>query len=165
MTAQDITNKLGSSGSFKVQDNSSAGLLTITSSGNATLKGTLTVANGSTAFTLPTSDGTPGQVITTNGSGTLSWKTPTVRVQFLICTSGEWPGGNTVTGFFIGQIVMTAAPGAYTIPSNFLLCDGSLLSISSYTALFSLLGTTYGGNGTTNFALPNFTSLSPEGGL
>ncbi len=39
-------------------------------------------------------------------------------------------------------------------PKGWAFCDGQLLSISQNTALFSLLGTTYGGNGTSNFALP-----------
>lgn len=38
------------------------------------------------------------------------------------------------------------------------MCNGQLLSISQNTALFSILGTTYGGNGTSNFALPNLQS-------
>lgn len=40
-------------------------------------------------------------------------------------------------------------------PSGWASCDGQILAISQNTALFSLLGTTYGGNGTSNFALPN----------
>src|SRR5262249_45726857 len=40
-------------------------------------------------------------------------------------------------------------------PKNWLPCDGRLLSIPQNTALFSILGTAYGGNGTTNFALPD----------
>lgn len=40
-------------------------------------------------------------------------------------------------------------------PKGWAMCDGQLLPISQNTALFSLLGTTYGGNGTSNFALPN----------
>jgi microcystin-dependent protein len=40
-------------------------------------------------------------------------------------------------------------------PKGWAFCDGQLLPISQNTALFSLLGTTYGGNGQTNFALPN----------
>jgi microcystin-dependent protein len=40
-------------------------------------------------------------------------------------------------------------------PTGWAFCDGSLLPISQYTALFSLLGTQYGGNGTINFALPD----------
>lgn len=40
-------------------------------------------------------------------------------------------------------------------PQGWMFCNGAILSIQQYTALFSLLGTTYGGNGTTTFALPN----------
>jgi microcystin-dependent protein len=40
-------------------------------------------------------------------------------------------------------------------PTGWALCNGQTISIAQNTALFSLLGTTYGGNGTTNFVLPN----------
>lgn len=40
-------------------------------------------------------------------------------------------------------------------PANWALCDGRLLSISTYQALFTLLGTTFGGDGVTTFALPD----------
>jgi microcystin-dependent protein len=40
-------------------------------------------------------------------------------------------------------------------PRNWAFCDGALLDIRNYTALFSIIGTTYGGDGKTNFALPN----------
>jgi microcystin-dependent protein len=40
-------------------------------------------------------------------------------------------------------------------PRNWKICDGSLLPIAQYQTLFSLIGTTYGGNGTTNFAIPD----------
>ena len=46
-------------------------------------------------------------------------------------------------------------------PKNWALCDGQLMPISQNTALFALLGTTYGGNGTSNFALPNFQGCAP----
>lgn len=42
-----------------------------------------------------------------------------------------------------------------------MLCQGQLLPISQYTALFSLLGTYYGGNGTSTFGLPNFQGNVP----
>jgi microcystin-dependent protein len=48
-------------------------------------------------------------------------------------------------------------------PSGYLLCQGQLLPISQYAALFSILGTTYGGNGTTNFALPDLQGRAPIG--
>lgn len=46
-------------------------------------------------------------------------------------------------------------------PSGWALCDGQLLPISQNQALFSLMGTTYGGNGTTNFALPDLRGRTP----
>ena len=56
---------------------------------------------------------------------------------------------------FIGMIVMFAGNFA---PRNWAFCNGQLLSISQNTALFSILGTTYGGNGVTTFALPDLRS-------
>jgi microcystin-dependent protein len=51
----------------------------------------------------------------------------------------------------IGEIYMFAGNFA---PVGWAFCDGSLLPISPYQALFALVGTFYGGQGTTNFALP-----------
>lgn|SRR5262245_4999637 len=46
-------------------------------------------------------------------------------------------------------------------PTGWALCDGQLMSISQNTALFSLLGTTYGGDGKTTFGLPNLQGRVP----
>ena len=46
-------------------------------------------------------------------------------------------------------------------PSGFALCNGQLLSIAQNTALFSLLGTNFGGNGTSTFGLPNLQACFP----
>ncbi|UOQ53599.1 phage tail protein [Hymenobacter cellulosivorans] len=59
---------------------------------------------------------------------------------------------------YIGSIVLFAGNFA---PRNWAFCDGSLLSISQNSALFSILGTTYGGNGTTTFALPDLRGRTP----
>ena len=59
---------------------------------------------------------------------------------------------------FIGEIRMFAGNFA---PQGWALCNGQLLSISQNTALFSLLGTTYGGDGRTTFALPDLRGRSP----
>jgi microcystin-dependent protein len=48
-------------------------------------------------------------------------------------------------------------------PRYWAYCQGQLLSIAQNTALFSLLGTTYGGNGQTTFGLPNLASRTPVG--
>ena len=54
---------------------------------------------------------------------------------------------------FIGEITIFAGNFA---PRGYAFCEGQLLPIAQYQALFSLLGTTYGGDGRTTFALPNF---------
>jgi microcystin-dependent protein len=46
-------------------------------------------------------------------------------------------------------------------PTGWALCDGQIMPISQNTALFSLLGTTYGGDGKSNFALPNLQGNAP----
>ncbi|RUX03926.1 phage tail protein [Mesorhizobium sp. M8A.F.Ca.ET.059.01.1.1] len=46
-------------------------------------------------------------------------------------------------------------------PKGWALCDGQILPLSQNTALFSLLGTTYGGDGKSNFALPNLQGSAP----
>ena len=48
-------------------------------------------------------------------------------------------------------------------PRGWASCNGQLLPIAQYTALFSLLGTNYGGNGTTTFALPDLRGRAPIG--
>lgn len=48
-------------------------------------------------------------------------------------------------------------------PTGWAFCQGQLLAISQNTALFSLLGTTFGGNGQTTFALPDFRGRVPVG--
>ena len=53
---------------------------------------------------------------------------------------------------FLGEIRIV---GFNFPPMGWAFCDGQLLAITQYTALFSLLGTQFGGNGTTTFALPN----------
>jgi microcystin-dependent protein len=57
---------------------------------------------------------------------------------------------------YIGQIKIFAFSYA---PQNWALCQGQLLPISQNTALFMLLGNVYGGNGTTNFALPDLQGI------
>ena len=46
-------------------------------------------------------------------------------------------------------------------PKGWALCNGQILPLSQNTALFSLLGTTYGGDGKSNFALPNLQGSAP----
>ena len=59
---------------------------------------------------------------------------------------------------FLGQILLVPYNFA---PEGWAFCDGRILPIQQHTALFSLIGTTYGGNGTTTFALPDLRGRVP----
>ncbi len=61
---------------------------------------------------------------------------------------------------YIGMIKIF---GGNFAPRGWALCDGSLLNINQYPPLFALIGTTYGGNGTSTFALPDLRGRSPLG--
>lgn len=61
---------------------------------------------------------------------------------------------------FIGEITLFA--GNFE-PKGWAFCDGRLLPIAQHTALFSILGTTYGGDGKTTFALPDLRGRAPIG--
>lgn len=61
---------------------------------------------------------------------------------------------------FLGEIKIFA--GNYA-PQDWLICDGRLVNIADYNALFALLGTVYGGNGATTFALPDLRGRLPIG--
>ncbi|GAA4167879.1 phage tail protein [Gryllotalpicola koreensis] len=64
------------------------------------------------------------------------------------------------TDQYIGEI---RAVGFNFAPSGWALCNGQLLPIAQNTALFSILGTQYGGNGTSTFALPNLNGAAALG--
>jgi microcystin-dependent protein len=65
-----------------------------------------------------------------------------------------------MTSPFLAEIRMFAGNFA---PRGNAFCDGAIMPVQQNTALFSLLGTSFGGNGTSNFALPNFQSNVPVG--
>ncbi|KAF1009723.1 MAG: hypothetical protein GAK28_00367 [Luteibacter sp.] len=61
---------------------------------------------------------------------------------------------------FVGQIMMA---GFNFAPRGYALCNGQTMSIQQNQALFALLGTQFGGNGTTNFVLPDLRGRAPLG--
>ena len=94
---------------------------------------------------------------------------PTTGLQYLIRTEGLFPsrgdgstsgGSSGQTDSFIGEIGLF---GGNFAPGGWMVADGQLLQISQHTALFSILGTTYGGDGRTTFALPDMSSLLAVG--
>ena len=68
-------------------------------------------------------------------------------------------GNETGATCTVGEVVLDAG---VVYANNWLPADGRLIPISGNTALFSLVGITYGGNGTTDFGLPNLSYLDPH---
>jgi len=60
---------------------------------------------------------------------------------------------------FLGSLLLVPYNFA---PNGWMFCNGQLLPISQYSALFSLIGTTYGGDGVSNFALPDLRGRVPN---
>ncbi len=86
---------------------------------------------------------------------------PYLSMNYIISLFGIFPsqsGGGGATNPFLGQLNIYSFNFA---PSGAAMCNGQLLPINQNQALFSLLGTMYGGNGQTNFALPNLQGRVP----
>lgn len=95
----------------------------------------------------------------TGGSQPLDNLQPSLALNYLIALDGTFPSqngsgaGGASSDPFIGEISLFAGNFA---PRGWAEARGQLLQISQYPALFSILGTQYGGNGETNFGLPDF---------
>ena len=128
----------GSAGSFTVNGTLTATGLTDT--GNMSIGGTLSVT-GATTFT-----GIPSGPTAAAGTNTTQLATTA-----FVLANGAPTGG----------LIMW---GTASAPTGWLLCDGSAVSRSTYSALFSVVSTTFGvGDGTTTFNVPNYTNRMPYG--
>lgn len=92
----------------------------------------------------------------TGGGQAFNNMPPYTVINYCIALQGIFPSRSFDP--FIGQI---NAFGFNFAPRGWATCNGQLLPISSYTALFSLLGTMYGGDGRTTFALPDLRGRTP----
>lgn len=110
-----------------------------------------------------TAVGTTGDFLIKSGTGLVGSQKGhgTLGINYIIALAGIFPsqsGGGNYGGALVGEIKLFA--GTYA-PSGWAFCQGQLLPIATNTALFSLLGTTYGGDGSTNFALPDLRGSVP----
>ena len=101
--------------------------------------------------------GLPGGGVTgvAGGATPVSNAQPSLGLNYLVAVSGVYPSRDTAPfgdQAILGEVVAFADT---LVPDGFLPADGRLLQIAQYSALFSLFGTTYGGNGNTTFALPD----------
>lgn len=102
---------------------------------------------------------------TTGASQPLNNVQPSLAINYLVATEGIFPPREGGRGFFdnvpfLGQITQFAGDFA---PKGWVIANGQTMSIAQNQALFSILGTTYGGNGTTTFALPDFRGRTAIG--
>ncbi|MBN9382353.1 MAG: tail fiber protein [Chitinophagaceae bacterium] len=88
---------------------------------------------------------------------TVDNRQPTLTLNYCIALQGIFPSRNGNEPF-LAEIELFSFNFA---PKGWTQCNGQLLPINQNQALFSLLGTTYGGNGQTNFALPNLQGRVP----
>lgn len=97
------------------------------------------------------------------GGQPISIVQPSVALNYGLLATGIFPsrgGGGPASTALIGQIFSYAGP---TLPSGQFAADGQILPIAPNTALFSILGFGYGGNGVNNFALPDLRGRAPIG--
>ena len=88
---------------------------------------------------------------------TVDNRQPYLAMNYCIALQGVFPSQNSSTPF-ISEIELYSFNFA---PKGFAPCNGQLIAINTNAALFSLIGTFYGGNGTTTFALPNLQGRVP----
>lgn len=121
---------------------------------------------GEAVFEVTIGAGQPGPVGPTGPTGPAGAQGPkgdrgdpgTGTVDARFGTGTNWAAEGRGRECTIGEIILTAGSVANGTPAN-----GQLLPIQNYQALFALMGTTYGGNGTTNFALPDLRGAAPNG--
>ena len=143
--------------------------------GSTSLSTLLTITTSSISIPLPTTIGTSAsnKNLTVYGTTssiklTLTQSTGTAPMTISSTTkvnnlNADMVDGKHASDFDIpvGTIVMWAGS---TAPTNWLMCDGSAVSRTTYSTLFTVIGTTYGtGDGSTTFNLPNFKRRFPLG--
>ena len=137
---------------------------TIDTSGNANIQGAitlgtdLTVANGGTGVSTLTDKG----ILYGQGASAILATAAGTEGQLLRAGSSGVPAFSTINAVNpAGAIIMY---GAATAPTGYLLCDGSNVSRTTYSDLFSAISTTYGtGDGSSTFGVPNLQSRFPIG--
>ena len=110
----------------------------------------------------------PGNITGNKGDGLRHMNMqPYLTLNYIIASQGIFPSRNDDGTIrldggdpMLGEISLFAGTFA---PSGWEFCDGDLLDISQYQSLFSLLGTTYGGDGRTTFGLPDYQGRAGVG--
>jgi microcystin-dependent protein len=101
-------------------------------------------------------------VVTSTGGGQSHTNIqPYLAINYMIAYTGIFPqssGSTSTPDAYVGEIRLVAFG---TTPAGWVDCDGQLLSVTTDSTLFHVIGTTYGGDGTTDFAVPDLRSRVP----
>lgn len=101
-------------------------------------------------------------IVATLSNGGGSFVSPdTIVLNYIICVQGATPGvggASNVDSAMVGEIRLFAGNFA---PNGWLFCQGQIIPISQNGVLFSILGSTYGGDGVTTFAIPDLRKKIP----
>jgi len=86
--------------------------------------------------------------------------------QSLIWTGTKWvpvgvAGGAAGGGVSVGTVAWWPGPEGSAIPASALVCDGATYNIADFQSLFNVIGITWGGDGVTNFKVPNIQGITP----
>lgn len=150
------------------------GFLTLGANGNIGISSTNPQAkldvNGSTrtnSLTISTGGNPSDFLIKNDAAGTVSFRKGYVGlgISYIIAVDNSYhfPSSTEIppyNGTYVGEIRLFSGS---QLPSGWAYCDGQLLSATVYSTLFLLIGTTYGGNGTTNFSVPDLRTAVPVG--
>ena len=119
-----------------------------------------TAVGAGTNFTVP--PGPTGLSSSVGGGLPFDIRQPALELNFIICTNGFYPDpdGGDLQIPFLGEICLFAGNFA---PAGWNFCQGQLLNVSSNIVLFNLIGTTYGGDGQINFAVPDLRGREAVG--
>jgi len=126
---------------------------------------TLTI-NTMPSHTHPPDPGAPETILNTGGGQSHNNMQPGTTLTYIIALQGVFPSRNANAGNIlqntaeplIGEVALFAGNFA---PRGWAKAEGQLLAIAENTALFSILGTTYGGDGRTTFGLPDLRGRAP----
>ena len=133
------------------------------SAGNFTVNGTLTA----TGLTDTGNMSVGGTFTATSGTVTIGSGAITGTITAPTAATGTNTTQLATTAFVLANGAPTGVINMWptvSAPTGYLLCDGSAVSRSTYSALFSVVSTTFGiGDGTTTFNLPNYTNRMPYG--
>jgi microcystin-dependent protein len=131
----------------------------------------LPIASNAALFTL-LGDRFGGDGKRTFGLPDMRGHEPIKGLSYLIATAGIYPSRKVVEepnqyGIppLLGQLLLVSYLPKYTPPTGWEACDGQLLEIHKEVALYTLLGTKFGGDGKTTFALPDLRGHEPIKGI